>query len=312
MRSSYAMNDFHHAFEAGRGVIPLRTVPREERERTRRHLLRLGFRLIRPGWYAGPGADAAAVAAVAAGGTLSCIQALSSDGVWHPPNVQGLHVRFLRAQPLPPHVIDHRIPGPRQPLVSAVDLPVTALACAIKCLPMADAVAVCDSVLRLHVLEPHEVMDALRLAGKPGARVKPAIDPSADSGIESHLRVMLRSLGIRHRTQVMIRDVGRTDTLIGDRLVVEADGLEYHSGEHASADRRRDMRLHQLGFLVFRFSYWQILSQQDEVKATIRAALRAREHRWSARNCLWRRMGLPDPVLGEYRSEPVQRWFAIQ
>lgn len=306
------MHDVEDLLEAGRGVLAIRAFPAEERARIRQELLRRGFGRVRSGWYAKPGADPAAVAAVAAGGALSCIQALNFPGVWQPHGQSGLHVRFRRPTPHPHHVVDHRLHGTPRSVLQAVDPPEIALSCAVKCLAPADAVAVCDSLLREHILEPHDVLDALNLARSFGARIRPMIDPSAESGIESHLRVLLRSLQVSFRTQVLIRDVGRVDTLIGDRLVVEADGLEYHSAEHAKQDRQRDMILHQLGFSVLRFSYWQILSQPDEVRATIQRAIHAREHRWRRRNCHWQRFGQTDPILGVYRSVAAQRWLAVQ
>lgn len=305
------MQELQHHLEAGHGIVALRAVPSEDRVRLRRELLNAGFRLVRRGWYAQANASPAAIAAVSAGGALTCAQALP-EGVWQPHDRSGLHVRFTRAGKRSPHILDHRLPGPPIAVLQAVDPPEHAVRCAIACLATADAIAVCDSVLRQSVLEPHQLKTILLNANRRGARLQAAIDPSAESGIESHLRVLLRSMHLPFRTQVMIRDVGRTDTLVGDRLVVEADGLEYHSGEQAMNDRRRDMVLHQLGFTVLRFSYWQIVAQADEVKATIRAAVAAREHRWSHRNCHWRRLGLGDPVLGSYRTAIAERWFAIQ
>lgn len=312
MRSSGAMHDLRNLLEEGRGVLPLRSFHPEARPSIRRGLIRSGMYLVRPGWYATRGACPEVVAAVAAGGALTCTQALNYPEVWRPGTHTGLHVRYRRPTPHPPHVLDHRAPGAPTPVRAAVDDPQLALSCAVKCLDYPDAVALCDSLLRLNYLEPHDVMTALRRAGSIGDRIRPAINPSAESGIETHLRVLLRSMRVPFRTQVMIRDVGRTDALVGDRLVLEADGLEFHSGDHTQRDRQREMRLHQLGFLVMRFSYGQILTQRDQVRDTILGAVRSRQHRWNKRNCLWRQHGLRDPVLGEYHSAPTERWLAVQ
>ncbi|MFP3786321.1 hypothetical protein, partial [Burkholderia sp. SIMBA_024] len=51
----------------------------------------------------------------------------------------------------------------------------------------------------------------------------------------------LHRIGISVRTQVSIRDVGEVDFVVGERLIVEADGRENHERERERAkDLRRD------------------------------------------------------------------------
>ena len=81
------------------------------------------------------------------------------------------------------------------------------------------------------------------------------------------------------RQQVVI--AGRpVDVLIGDRLVVQLDGFEYHS---KPADRRRDLEhdaeLVLRGYVVLRFSYAQVLHDWPAVERTVARAIAAGAHR---------------------------------
>lgn len=110
------------------------------------------------------------------------------------------------------------------------------------------------------------------------------IDARCESGLETKCLLRLRALGIKCRTQVYIGGVGRVDVLVGDRLVVETDGIAYHSGDDVKRDRRRDLALHRLGYIVLRVDYGQVMNEWDMVEAVIRAYVSRDEHRWSARH----------------------------
>jgi len=73
--------------------------------------------------------------------------------------------------------------------------------------------------------------------------------------------------------------LGRVDFVIGDGLVIEADGAEFHTDRASfEDDRRRDAILAALGFRVLRFSYTQIREHPVEVWAAIGAALARGDH----------------------------------
>ncbi len=79
--------------------------------------------------------------------------------------------------------------------------------------------------------------------------------------------------------QVEIRGVGRVDFLVGERLVIEVDGREYHVDvERFENDRRRDALLSGLGFRVLRFSYEQVLRRWSEVAAAVFGAIARGDH----------------------------------
>ena len=89
--------------------------------------------------------------------------------------------------------------------------------------------------------------------------------------------------GYRFRTQVVIPG-GRVDFLFGDRLVVEVDGSEFHSGHDAFvADRERDAWHTAIGYGVVRFTYGQVVHRWEEVESVLRLLHARGEHLARAR-----------------------------
>ncbi|WP_136708116.1 DUF559 domain-containing protein [Agromyces sp. H66] len=109
------------------------------------------------------------------------------------------------------------------------------------------------------------------------------VDPDSQSGLETRIRLLLRSRRIRFRTQVEIGGVGRIDFLVGERLVIEADGRAFHTGEAFEEDRRRDFELVTRGFVVLRLSYRQIMKDWERTRAGILALVERGAHRWAGR-----------------------------
>lgn len=110
----------------------------------------------------------------------------------------------------------------------------------------------------------------------------------ADSGLESLVRLRLHHLGITARTQVRIAGVGEVDFLIGDRLIIEADGKSNHDdgsttdlkarGSLRHKDLLRDARAAALGYETLRFDYAMIVHDWPTVAAAILAKLAAGAH----------------------------------
>ena len=251
---------------------------------------------VRRGWVATKDAPATSVAAVRVGGSLSCISVLRQRGVWCIDDAL-LHVRVGRhashlASPESrsvalgiPHengVVVHRTVSayraPRHIHTDSVDV---ALMHAIDCQPRDYAVALCDSALNLKLITPNELQ---RVASAVGARHSSAValcDQGAQSGLETKARLRMRALQIPYRTQAPIEGVGHVDVLIGDRLVLELDGREWHSSPEAFAeDRRRDLILHERGYFVVRLTYAQTMFEWHRVEAMIRRLVARRKHRW--------------------------------
>jgi Uncharacterized protein conserved in bacteria len=232
---------------------------------------------LRRGRYATAGADPMLVAAVAAGGRLSCVSALARAGAWTMPG-HGVHVRVsagaaVRAQS---HVGLHRT---RERLGDSrlVDELETAYGLAMACLDLRAAIVVTDSVLNRRLLTPVVVERTLQRTPRGRAILRRA-DASAESGIETLARLALRRRNLRVRTQVLIPPVGRVDLLIGDRLILETDGREWHSD--FERDRARDRALTALGYIVLRASYRQVMHEWPLIEEQIAVLVRRREHLW--------------------------------
>lgn len=235
---------------------------------------------IRRGWYRSAGAPDAVVRAVAVGGALTCGSALRLQGVWMMPDTR-LHVRVARgvaidaAEDVVVHWSDRR-----QDHAFPMDGVGASLSFALRCLDLRAAVVATDSALNQRTLTPLDLASIRETAR--GRRVLALCDPAAESGLETLARLALRRLRVRVRTQVPIAGVaGRVDLLIGDRLVLELDGVAWHGrpGDF-ERDRRRDRRLVALGYAVMRASYSQVLGSWPEIEQQILAAVRRGAHLW--------------------------------
>lgn len=236
---------------------------------------------IRRGWYARTDADDEVIAAVRARGCVSCASALRMHGVWVPEALAGRHVRHA----------DHRreqgrrgcLPhGANPPVRSAIDDLETAFRCVLRCGSAEDVVVVADSLLHLRLASAEELRTWMRGAPRRVAELLDTTD-AAESGLETIVRVRLRSCNLRVRTQVWIGQ-RRVDLVVGDRLVVECDGAEHHGGWAAhSADRARDRALVAAGYVVMRVTYRQVLDDWPAVEQEILAVVRRRGHRWPRR-----------------------------
>lgn len=97
---------------------------------------------------------------------------------------------------------------------------------------------------------------------------------SADSGLESLLRIRLHLLGIFLESQVTITGVGRVDFVIDGVLILEADGAEHHEGgSRRHRDLQRDAAASMLGYETLRFDYAMIIRDWPKVQAAIIGAL---------------------------------------
>lgn len=231
-----------------------------------------------------PGAPETVFHAVRIGGQLTCHRALDMHGVWVLFD-ERLHVAVDRnaarlRDPKDPlcrlpsdlaHVVTHW----RRTLASTTR-PVATIADALEDLEHcgsfeAFAVAL-DNSLHRGLVDPSS-----ELARKYAAR---GLDGVCESGTETLFWLRLNRLSGHMRRQVAIPGVGRVDFLLGDRLVIEIDGREFHDSPHAfERDRRRDAELARLGYRVVRFSYAQVMYDWLSVDLTVRELMAQGEHR---------------------------------
>ncbi|MFE7197830.1 hypothetical protein [Microbacterium oxydans] len=147
---------------------------------------------------------------------------------------------------------------------------------AVRCQTPRAAVATLDSVLHHGLMTRNEVtavFDALP------ARFRPLLalsDPSAASGPETFMRLILRALGVAFETQVFIEGVGRVDFLVEGWLIIECDSREFHEGWAKQVDdRRRDMAAVVQGFVTIRPLAADILRADSTVRQTVAAVIHA-------------------------------------
>ncbi|WP_407922379.1 endonuclease domain-containing protein [Agromyces humi] len=247
---------------------------------------------VRNGWYATHDAPADVVRAVRVGGMATAATVARVRGLWVADDPR-LHVRVRystgrlfaphdRSQPLDrvrDRVCVHY--SRRGPFDRAVDPLTVALAEMFACTDVARAIASVDSALETGNLSLQH-LDLIRAWMPPSRRVMlDRADADAQSGIETAVRLFLRSRRIRHRLQVAIDGVGRVDILVGDRLVIEVDGRTFHTGTAFDEDRRRDFELVTRGYLVLRLSYRQVVHDWERTRAGILALVDRNEHLWS-------------------------------
>lgn len=222
---------------------------------------------------ADPSLDSRVLAAVAAGGVISCASAAQSHGL------------ELLSAPAIPHVTiprSHRPLHARDAMVHRRDVPsfdgITTLArtaadCA-RCLPSLEALVVVDAVLSRGVARDEVLLEA-RGRGSAAVRavVARAVAGAGSSG-ETVARVALLDAGLAVEPQVFVSGVGWVDLLVQGRVVVEIDGYRYHSDPRQFArDRQRDAALVAMGYVVLRFTWADAVHRPEYVVQSVLAAL---------------------------------------
>ncbi|MBB2976398.1 very-short-patch-repair endonuclease [Microbacterium endophyticum] len=154
---------------------------------------------------------------------------------------------------------------------------VDGLAAAARCQAPRATVATFDSALHLGFVDEQGLDDVF--AALP-ARYRPLrllIDGRAESGAETLLRLILRSLGCKVELQVVIDGVGRVDLLVDGWLIIECDSEEFHSGwRYQERDRLRDLASAERGYTVLRPTAKLIFTEPERVRAAVRGLLAAR------------------------------------
>lgn len=234
--------------------------------------------LFRPrrGYYALPDAPPLAVAAVRAGGRLSCLPAAGTYGLW-----AGLDPRLHVTVPAKAT----RLPGPEAGAVrhwstraagsevwrlSAGDC----LRSVVRCASTEDAVAVLDTAISTGLVRRAELSALFDAEPRWTAAIVRLAKPGSESGVESFARQRLERRGYHVEQQMHVRGVGRVDLRVDGRLLVEVDGYAFHSDRDAfERDRHRDAELARRGHRVLRFSARQVLQEWRQVETAIDAAL---------------------------------------
>ncbi|MGO1545040.1 MAG: type IV toxin-antitoxin system AbiEi family antitoxin domain-containing protein [Gulosibacter sp.] len=225
-------------------------------------------------------------------GRITGFSALETHGFWVPECQEVLHIRVtprvaehIRESPARAQILDeanvrlhHRVlPWPEVDDENTTDSAASSMLVAEKDCRVEDLVAMGDSALRNGV-QPRRLALAAKYGGHKMRTALSMLDARSGSGVESIVRVRLRSLRLRVRPQAQL---GRwpVDFLIGEWLIVEVDGFAYHSGDKDfSRDRRKDRELNAAGYTVLRFTYRQVISDWEQCEREILAFVRAGRH----------------------------------
>lgn len=235
---------------------------------------------IRRSWIALTDCDEAITAALHVGGRLTCVSAARRLGLWIPDDVSvHVAVRPEAGRISRPGLRLHWSSGPAPVRRHAtVDPLINVLHHTARCLEPAKALAVWESALHEKLIDI-DVLTRIAWRGDRVNRIAGTASPLSDSGLETEFVVLMRTIGIPMRQQVLI-DGHRVDGLIGERLVVQLDGFAHHAD---AAARRRDIeadaRLRLRGYTVLRFDYVQVFFQPELVSDVVRAAIAQGLHR---------------------------------
>lgn len=232
-------------------------------------------------------ADASQIArdAVRIGGRLTCLSLLQALGVFVFANTV-VHVHIvrgmsrLRSAKRSAGALEPRLNRPQRlhwlRLVRPDDASgayvaiVDALAHAVLCQAPRYAIASIDSALNKGLIELADLVDLFAAVPPRFSVLRSLIDGRAQSGPETLVRLMARTLGCEVELQSWFEGVGYVDLVIDGWLVVECDSKEFHQNwEQQVKDRNRDLALAALGYATLRLTAAQIMYRPAEVLAAL-------------------------------------------
>ena len=240
--------------------------------------------LVRRVWLCTPDASAELRTAAGAGGRITCTSLARRRGWWIPEGVGAeLHLHLLPGSGSTrldekwtgvTHWTKPLAPAARSLLGTVED----ALLHIAACVERDTALVLWESAARAEKLAP-QTLRAIRWGSRAARELAEAVAGLSDSGLETLVVVPLRRHGLRVRQQILL--AGRpVDVLVGERLVLQIDGYEFHSSSaQRASDIAHDAELRLRGYTVFRFSYSQVVHDWPTVERTIRRAVAQGLHR---------------------------------
>lgn len=237
--------------------------------------------LLRPrrGIYARADLPSEGLAALSAGGRLSCCSAARSYGLWG--GMDGrLHLQVApNAGRTGSDAVRHWVASDDHAELWRVSLH-DCLRSVVTCADEETAVAVLDTALSGRTVTMAGLRRTFEHCTVRARAVAARARPGSDSGVESILRQRLTARGHHVEQQVAVPGVGRVDARVDGVLFVEIDGFAFHGSREAfERDRMRDTGLALLGARRLRFPARDVLMDADAVVATIEAVLATEEIR---------------------------------
>lgn len=243
----------------------------------------------RRGFYLAATAPDVILRAVRVGGRLTCLSLLALWGVFVLRNDE-IHVHMTRGSSRMRSPHSRRVPlensrtrgarlhwlplSERIPAQAACVGVLDALVHSVLCQTPRAAIATLDSALHLGILTEVTLAEVFRALPAKFSPLRDLVDGRAESGPETFMRLMLRTLGRTVELQVEFLGIGRVDLLVDGWLVIECDSKEFHeSWQQQMKDRDRDLALAARGFVTLRVTAAQIMYRHDEVLAAVKALL---------------------------------------
>lgn len=230
------------------------------------------IRRSRRGWVRVPNADVMLARAALSGVTLTCITQARRLELWVADEGTQVHVAARARGSL--NVTDRAHVHWATPLIprspGLLEDPIeNVLAIVAECQPYEKALATWDSAFQKRLVDRESF--ARYRVGPAARRLLQAVSPFRDSGLESFIATRLRWLKLPIRSQVWLYG-HPVDILIGDRLILQADG-GHHVGKQRASDNEHDAILRLHGYTVIRVTYAQIVDHWPEVQDLILRAI---------------------------------------
>lgn len=225
--------------------------------------------------YCAPDLPSDCVQAGRLGARLTCVSELERLGVFVLTHPDRVHVHLPRSaalrSPQAARVERHwtilNRPRPRGALCVS---PLDALIHAVRCQEPRAAVASLDSALHRRLLRRSDLDELFAALPKRHGVLRRLLDERAESGPESLLRLILRSIGCRYDVQVTIARVGRVDFVVNGWLILECDSREFHEDWASQRrDHARDLASAALGFATLRVTAEDVMWRPEEVRRAL-------------------------------------------
>jgi len=243
------------------------------------------LRRCAPGWYAEAGAPADVTSALRRGNRLTCVPALKHYGVWVV-HSSGLHEigRRSTSAPLVPASDDSPVHTHGRLEAWPDDEPIMPLLVALEhasaCVPVEDLAIMLDSVANRGLAHPDDLEGLLLRLPQKVHRAIGRIEKRAESGTETRVRRHLQKLRVKLGVQVRIAGVGRVDLLVGEKLIIECDSRQFHTGDDTyHEDRRRDREAVLRGYVVVRLTWRDVMLDWESTSTYLTELVRHEIHR---------------------------------
>lgn len=255
---------------------------------------------LREGVYVHPDTSDDIRTAVLHGGALGCLSRVKEAGLWILEEPSTLHVALAKNGHFREHV--HQPPGDpgkRNREKGFAEEGCTcsrhwgdmnahggmqalpeALAAMLGCLGEEHFFVALESAMKKRLIDSTQLARLRSRISKKHHWLVEFARWNADSGLESLLRLRLRTLGLSLTSQVKVPGVGLVDFVLGDRLIIEVDGKPNHVGvSERHKDILRDVVAAAHGFDTLRFDYALVIHDWEIVEAAILAKVEFGLHR---------------------------------